>query len=126
MMKPEELNSQFFQTEAIGHCVVVRFHAGPLNEESNIEELGRSLFQLIDHHGHHRIAIDLSQSSFITSSVLGKLISLHRRLHRAAGRLVLFGLQDPVESVMRRSNLYDYFQVADCLETAIAWLDSTE
>ena len=126
MMKAEEFDSQFFQTDAIDHCVVGRFHAGPLNEESNIEELGRSLFQLIDQHGYHRIAIDLSQTSFITSSVLGKLISLHRRLHRTSGQLVLFGLQDPVESVMRYSNLYEYFQVTDCLETAIARLDSTE
>ena len=126
MMQGEEFNSQFFQTEAIDQCMVLRFRAGPLNEESNIEELGRSLFQLIDQHGYHRIAIDLSQTSFITSSVLGKLISLHRRLQRTSGRLVLFALQDPVESVMRRSNLYEYFQVTDCLETAIACLDSTE
>ena len=126
MMKAEEFNPQFFQAEVIGQCVVLRFHAGPLNEESNIEELGRSLFQLIDQHGYHRIAIDLSQTSFITSSVLGKLISLHRRLHRTSGRLVLFGLQAPVESVMRRSNLYEYFRITECLETGLAWLDSTE
>ncbi|MBO10247.1 MAG: hypothetical protein CMJ68_05750 [Planctomycetaceae bacterium] len=125
-MELEGFNSQFFQAEAIDHCVVLRFHAGPLNEESNIEELGRSLFQLIDQHGCHRIAIDLSETSFITSSVLGKLISLHRRLHRSSGRLVLFGLQAPVESVMRRSNLYEYFRITECLETGLAWLDSTE
>ena len=95
----EEFDSRFFQAEAVADCVVARFNDGPLDEEQNIEEMGRSLFQLIDQHGFRRVAVDLSRTSFVTSSVLGKLITMHRRLHRVDGRLVLFGLQEPVKSV---------------------------
>ena len=122
----EEFDSRFFQAEMVADCVVARFNDGPLDEEHNIEELGRSLFQLIDQHGFRRVAVDLSRTSFVTSAVLGKLITLHRRLHRVDGRLVLFGLQEPVEAVMRRSNLLGYFQVADSCDNALAWLDATE
>jgi anti-sigma B factor antagonist len=122
----EDFNSRFFEADASSGSVVATFFPGRLDEEHNVEELGQSLFQLIDQYGYRQVALDLTQTSFVTSAVLGKLITLHRRLHRADGRLVLCGLQQPVETVMRRSNLLSYFQVVDSRDDAINWLDSTD
>ena len=122
----EDFNSRFFEADASSGSVVATFFPGRLDEENNVEELGQSLFQLIDQYGYRQVALDLTQTSFVTSAVLGKLITLHRRLHRADGRLVLCGLQQPVETVMRRSNLLSYFQVVDSRDDAINWLDSTD
>ena len=122
----EDFNSRFFQADTSSGSVVATFFSGRLDEEHNVEEMGQSLFQLIDQYGFRRVALDLSQTSFVTSAVLGKLITLHRRLHRADGRLVLCGLQQPVETVMRRSNLLNYFQVVDSRDDALNWLDSTD
>ena len=122
----EDFNSRFFQADTSSGSVVATFFPGRLDEEHNVEELGQSLFQLIDQYGYRQVALDLTQTSFVTSAVLGKLITLHRRLHRADGRLVLCGLQQPVETVMRRSNLLSYFQVVDSRDDAINWLDSTD
>ena len=122
----EDFNSRFFEADASSGSVVATFFPGRLDEEHNVEELGQSLFQLIDQYGCRQIALDLTQTSFVTSAVLGKLITLHRRLHRADGRLVLCGLQQPVETVMRRSNLLSYFQVVNSRDDAINWLDSTD
>lgn len=122
----EEFDSRFFEAESVADCVVATFNDGPLDEEQNIEELGQSLFQLIDQYGFRRVAIDLSLTSFVTSAVLGKLITMHRRIHRVDGHLVLFGLQKPVQLVMHRSNLLEYFQVVDSRDDALARLDSGE
>ena len=122
----EDFNSRFFEANASSGSVVATFFPGRLDEEHNVEELGQSLFQLIDQYGYRQVALDLTQTSFVTSAVLGKLITLHRRLHRADGRLVLCGLQQPVETVMRRSNLLSYFQVVNSRDDAINWLDSTD
>ena len=122
----EDFNSRFFEAAASSGSVVATFFPGRLDEEHNVEELGQSLFQLIDQYGYRQVALDLTQTSFVTSAVLGKLITLHRRLHRADGRLVLCGLQQPVETVMRRSNLLSYFQVVNSRDDAINWLDSTD
>ena len=122
----EDFNSRFFEANASSGSVVATFFPGRLDEENNVEELGQSLFQLIDQYGYRQVALDLTQTSFVTSAVLGKLITLHRRLHRADGRLVLCGLQQPVETVMRRSNLLSYFQVVNSRDDAINWLDSTD
>ena len=122
----EDFNSRFFEADASSGSVVATFFPGRLDEEHNVEELGQSLFQLIDQYGYRQVALALTQTSFVTSAVLGKLITLHRRLHRADGRLVLCGLQQPVETVMRRSNLLSYFQVVNSRDDAINWLDSTD
>ena len=122
----EDFNSRFFEADVSSGSVVATFFPGRLDEEHNVEELGQSLFQLIDQYGYRQVALDLTQTSFVTSAVLGKLITLHRRLHRADGRLVLCGLQQPVETVMRRSNLLSYFQVVNSRDAAINWLDSTD
>ena len=122
----EDFNSRFFEATASSGSVVATFFPGRLDEEHNVEELGQSLFQLIDQYGYRQVALALTQTSFVTSAVLGKLITLHRRLHRADGRLVLCGLQQPVETVMRRSNLLSYFQVVNSRDDAINWLDSTD
>ena len=122
----EDFNSRFFEADASSGSVVATNFPARLDEEHNVEELGQSLFQLIDQYGYRQVALDLTQTSFVTSAVLGKLITLHRRLHRADGRLVLCGLQQPVETVMRRSNLLSYFQVVDSRDDAINWLDSTD
>ena len=122
----EDFNSRCFEADGSSGSVVATFFPGRLDEEHNVEELGQSLFQLIDQYGYRQVALDLTQTSFVTSAVLGKLITLHRRLHRADGRLVLCGLQQPVETVMRRSNLLSYFQVVNSRDDAINWLDSTD
>ena len=122
----EDFNSRFFEADVSSGSVVATFFPGRLDEEHNVEELGQSLFQLSDQYGYRQVALDLTQTSFVTSAVLGKLITLHRRLHRADGRLVLCGLQQPVETVMRRSNLLSYFQVVNSRDDAINWLDSTD
>ena len=122
----EDFNSRFFEADVSSGSVVATFFPGRLDEEHNVEELGQSLIQLIDQYGYRQVALDLTQTSFVTSAVLGKLITLHRRLHRADGRLVLCGLQQPVETVMRRSNLLSYFQVVNSRDDAINWLDSTD
>ena len=122
----EDFNSRFFEADASSGSVVATFFPGRLDEEHNVEELGQSLFQLIDQYGYRQVALDLTQTSFVTSAVLGKLITLHRRLHRADGRLLLCGRQQPVETVMRRSNLLSYFQGVNSRDDAINWLDSTD
>ena len=122
----EDFNSRFIEADAASGSFVATFFPGRLDEEHTVEELGQSLFQLIDQYGYRQVALDLTQTSFVTSAVLGKLITLHRRLHRADGRLVLCGLQQPVETVMRRSNLLSYFQVVNSRDDAINWLDSTD
>jgi anti-sigma B factor antagonist len=103
-------------------AVVVTFVRQQLTDEDNIEQLGEALFSLLEKDAQLRIILDLSQLDYVTSSVLGKFITLHRRLRRQGGALALCGLQPNVRETLRASRLLDYFQTADSVEAARALL----
>ncbi len=102
--------------------VVAGFRHSSLTEELNIEQLGHELFSLVDQYDLDRLVVDMDGVDYLTSSVLGKLITLHRRLHRKGGRLALCRPTTPVAEIMRTSRLIDYFTLCDTLPAAIAAL----
>jgi len=103
-------------------AVVVTFIRPQLTDEDNIEQMGDALFALLDKDAKTRIILDLSPLDYVTSSVLGKFITLHRRLHRQGGVLVLCSLQPNVREALRASRLLEYFLTADTLDAAHAAL----
>lgn len=103
-------------------AVVVTFVRPQLTDEDNIEQMGEALFSLLEKDAKTRIILDLSPIDYVTSSVLGKFITLHRRLHRQGGALVLCGLQPNVREALRASRLLEYFLTADTRAAAHAVL----
>ena len=60
-----------------------------LTEEENIEQMGQEVFTLIGQYECRRLVVDLSKVDYAKSAALGKLITLHRRMHRSDGPHVL-------------------------------------
>lgn len=112
----------YFELEEAQNVTIARFVVPRLTDEENIEQLGHELFALVEQFDRRKIVLNMMAVQYVTSSVLGKLITLHRKLHRNDGALVLCSMLPPVLDVMRTSRLLDYFTVAaDCPE-AIAVL----
>ena len=107
-----------------GDVLVVGFTMRMLNDEENIEQLGQELFALVEQSNWLKLVLDMTNVEYVTSSVLGKLITLHRKLHRIKGKLVLFGLSPGVDSILRTAKLLTYFSVAESCDAAIAQLAS--
>ena len=95
-----------------------------LTEEENIEQLGQEFFSLIGQYECRRLVVDLSKVEYATSAALGKLITLHRRMHRSDGQLVLCGVTGTLADILTTSRLMDYFNVAENTEEAAARLRS--
>lgn len=123
MPLPDHRNS-FITLEEHGDVLVVRFKLCQLNEEENIEQLGQELFSLVEQANRLKLVLDLTNVEYLTSSVLGKLITLHRKLHRNQGKMVLFGLSEGVDAILRASKLLTYFAIAGNRDAAIAQLAS--
>ena len=98
--------------------VVVEMRVSHLTEEDNIEHLGRELFALVDQYGRRKLILSLDAVEHVTSSVLGKMITLHRKLHRQDGTLVLCDLCGSVADVLQTSRLINYFHVVEDLPAA--------
>jgi anti-sigma B factor antagonist len=74
---------------------VVRFTDKHLDES-----IDTYLFRLVDELDQRNLRLDFSCVSTITDSVLGKLITLHRKLQSVRGKLVLCGLSKKIMKVI--------------------------
>ncbi|MBM84335.1 MAG: hypothetical protein CMJ78_27590 [Planctomycetaceae bacterium] len=117
-----DLRSTFFNLADDSDVIIVRFDVPRLNDEENIEMLGEELFSLVQNYHCRKMVINLATVNYLTSSVLGKLITLHRRLHRNDGRMVICELQPTVEDLMSTSKLLTYFNVSSVESEAVAFL----
>ncbi|MGE3316805.1 MAG: STAS domain-containing protein [Planctomycetaceae bacterium] len=102
-----------------GDVVVAAFAVDQVTEDDNVELLGRELFTLTDQLDVKKVILSLHNVTRVTSSVLGKLITLHRKLHRHSGRLIICNLKGEVAAVMHASRLSTYFQITADLDGAL-------
>lgn len=115
-----EFHPVYLSLDVREDVAIARFTLAQLNDEENIELVGHELFALVDQCDCRKIVMDLNGVEFVTSSVVGKMITLHRKLHRHQGTLVLCALGETVARVLKTSKLFDYFTVVDDLDAALA------
>lgn len=118
-----DFKSAFMTLEEQGPVVIAHITRQNLSEEENIEELGQEFSTLVEHYGCRLLAVDMQAVNLITSAALGKLISLHRNLHRRDGRLVVCGVHGMVQDVLQTARLTDYFTMATSTDAAVKILD---
>ena len=119
-MNLTEFQSNFFCVAPSEDVVVLTVKVPQLTEEENLDELEQEFVALIEKYGARKIVLELSSVRYVTSSAIGKIISLHRRLVRQAGRLVICGLQPDVQEILNTSHLLEYFFVADSSDAAVS------
>lgn len=107
-----------FTCTSDAEAVVVTFHRDQLTDEDNVERLGERLFSLVEQDGHRAVILNLSMVRYVTSSVLGKWITLHRKLVRKDGQLVLCHLQADLHNILDTSRLLTYFKSVETVDDA--------
>lgn len=112
----------FFTCEQHDDVVLATFLNSHLSDEDNIEQLGRELFALVDQFGCLKVIVDMHAVMYVTSSVLGKLITMHRKLHREEGTFALCQVSKTVYDVLDTSRLVQYFNLFETKEEALGKL----
>jgi len=115
-----EFHPTYISVSSDGDVSIVGFTLALLTDEENIEQLGRELFVLVDQIGCRKIVLNMAGVRYMTSSVLGKLISMHRKLHRSEGRMVICGIGEELDEIMSKSRLDQYFHLAGDVPEAVA------
>jgi anti-sigma B factor antagonist len=106
------MQSRFFRLDVDADVATVDMLRDRLTEEDNIEEFGQELTSLVDKQNFKKIIVCMRKVRYLTSSVIGKLIMLHRRLGRSDGQLVLTDVQPEVEEILEAGQLMSYFTTA--------------
>ena len=108
-----------YQTGDDEDITVVQFLMSHMTDEDNIEVFGLDLNALIEKYKCVRVIVDAVKIEYVTSSVLGKLITLHRKLHRIDGQMVICNVGDAFGDVLETSRLHSYFTIAGTVEEAV-------
>jgi anti-anti-sigma factor len=119
-----EFEAKYLAVEERGETVVVEVEVAYLNEDMNLEQFGHELFALVEQCGCRRLVVCMRQVQMISSGGLGKMITLHRKMHRHQGMVVFCDLQPAVEDVLNTSRLITYLNVTGNVEEGLAQVAS--
>lgn len=114
-----DFHSEYLALDQQGEVTVARFTVPRLTEEVNLEQVGHELFALIEQLDCRKLVVRLDDLDYVTSSGLGKLIALHRRMHRERGNVVFCAPQPAVSDILKTSKLNTYFQIKESLPSAV-------
>ncbi len=100
---------------------IVSFRDRLLFDDRTVREVSEQLGAALPNDGKPiRVVLDFSGVDLISSSLLGKLILLQRRVDGSGGKLRLCELSPTVQSVFRTSNLDRLFAILRDRRAALA------
>ena len=115
-----EFHPEYLIVAPSDDVAVVRFTVPRLTEEINLEQLGHELGAMIEQHGCRKMVVSLIGLEYLTSSGLGKLIALHRKMHREKGSVVFCDAPPTVADILHASRLDTYFRCSPDIASAMS------
>ena len=103
----------------IGDVAVVNFLTSQVLDELNVQQLGQELNDLVDKEGKTKLVINFSKIKFLSSAVLGKLISLNKKLSAQKGRLAFCHINSDVMQVFKITRLDKLIPIYDDEDEAV-------
>lgn len=91
-------------------------------EESQIQALERSFLSLIEENNPIKLVADFSQVRFLTSSVLGLLIRLSKKINEADGVFRLCCIQTKIYEIFKITRLDKIFEIYPSRQEALEGL----
>ena len=80
-------------------------------DEANTDVINERLLRLVEEKGRIRLLLDLGNVTYLTSSSLGMMLMLHRKLQGVSGRLVLINVQPHIYEIFAITNLVRLLEV---------------
>jgi anti-anti-sigma factor len=103
--------ARLLESEPVGGVTVVRFACAEIWGTETVREIGERLARLADIVGP-RLVLDFGKVDRLDSTMLGQLISLHKKVKAAGGRLALCRLNPELLEVfetLRLTRLLDIY-----------------
>lgn len=98
---------------------VVELNDKKILDEVNISEIGDRLNALVAESDSPRLVIDFSPVSHMSSSALGMLITVHKRIREKGGELRLCCIQPEIYQVFVITRLNEIFRIHETRDEAL-------
>jgi anti-sigma B factor antagonist len=108
---------------AEGDVTIVELTDRKILDEISISQIGERLQGLVAKCTNPKFILDFSSVGHMSSSALGMLITLHKRIREKNGQLRLSGIQAPIYEVFVITRLNEIFQICRSKEEALTTLN---
>lgn len=92
-------------------AITAQFNNRKLLNDQTLEQTGELLFRLADRLQKRKLVLDFAQVEYLQSSVLGKLVTLSKKVAAAGGRLVVKNVHPKVHAVFTLTKLDQVFEL---------------
>ena len=112
--------NRHLEVSDVGDVTVVRLTDRKVVDEANIQELGKELFNLVEEDNRKNLLLNFSAVGFLSSSALGKLITLDKKVKAHGGKLKLSNIRPEIYEVFAITKLNKLFEIKDDEAEALA------
>jgi len=106
------------QSETSEGILVISVKAPRLVEESVLEQIEKDILGLIDKSTEERVVIDFEQVQFMSSSMLGKLVKIHKKCKEYKAKLKLSSVSPEIKQVFKITKLDKLFSIESDIPAA--------
>ncbi|MBN1555644.1 MAG: STAS domain-containing protein [Phycisphaerae bacterium] len=117
-----EGNAKFSVSNNNG-VTVITLQEQRILDELSIAEIGKELQKMVALAPVPKMVVDFRNVTNMSSSALGMLITLHKRIREANGQLRLCNIQSTIEEVFKITRLNEIFQICKGQDEALASMD---
>jgi len=110
------------RTTSEADATVVELVDRKILDEISITQIGEELRAIVAEHARPKMIIDFSNVAHMSSSALGMLITLHKRIREKAGELRLCNIQPAIYEVFVITRLNEIFHISESRAEALASL----
>ena len=106
--------------EKQGDVSIIRFKESDILDQINIQEIGDEMNKIVDSSPGIKLVVDFRGVEYLSSTALGKLITLKRKVDSQNGELRLCDIKETILEVFSITKLDTIFIIKPTLDEAIA------
>jgi anti-sigma B factor antagonist len=108
------------------NVTVVTFTQEKILDQADIKALQDSILSIVEQAGPIHLILGFSNVHFLSSSVLGLLIRISKRVYETDGKLALCNIIPKILEIFKITRLTNIFDIYEDIETATEALSQSE
>ena len=105
-----------------GKVTIITFTNDKILEQKDIQNLQDSIIPVIEQAEEIKLVLDFKNVQFLSSSVLGLLLRISKKVYERDGQLRLCGISRKIFEIFKITRLNKIFDIYDDLEGALVGL----
>ena len=105
-MTTPQPNSQPFTVQQIEKFTVIEFRTTSLMDPVELEQIGQSLYHIVDEQDRRRIVLDFEKVQYLSSQAIGIVLTMQKKLSSLSNsKLVLCGVGPKLMELLKITRL---------------------